>query len=57
MAFYWVELVFGVFLIFTGIKIFFSKEEKQIDPENNKLIKILKSYLPISDELHEDKFF
>jgi tellurite resistance protein TerC len=49
-------MVFGVFLIFTGIKIFFTSE-KPIEPEKNPLLKLLKKHLAVSNHLHGQKFF
>ena len=42
MQYHWVVVFFGVFLIFTGIKIFIGKE-KPPDPEKNLLIRLLTS--------------
>ena len=56
MQFHWILWVFGVFLIFTGIKIFFA-DEKPIEPEKNPFIRLLKKYIPITHELHGQKFF
>jgi len=53
--FHWVIYLFGVFLIFTGIKMIFDKGEK-INPENNILIKVLKKIMPVSDRFHGGKF-
>lgn len=54
--FHWIIYVFGVFLIFTGIKMLFEKEQK-IEPEKNPLIKILKKIMPVSDKYDKGKFF
>ena len=39
--------VFGAFLIYTGFKMFFSKEEGDVNPADNKVYKFLKRFLPI----------
>ncbi len=52
----WVVLVFGAFLIFTGVKMFFAPE-KEIDPSKNPLIKLFKRYLPVTPEIHGQRFF
>ena len=39
--------VFGAFLIYTGFKMFFAHEEKEMDPSHNKVYKFLKRFLPI----------
>ena len=56
MQYHWVVVVFGVFLIFTGLKIFFAKE-KPVDPEKNFLIRLLRRFLPVTPELQGSKFF
>ena len=56
MQYQWVVVVFGVFLIFTGIKIFVAKE-KPVDPEKNFLIRLLRRVLPVTPDLQGSKFF
>jgi TerC family integral membrane protein len=56
MQYHWVVLVFGIFLIFTGVKILFAKE-KEIHPERNLLIRILKRVIPVTPTLQGGKFF
>jgi tellurite resistance protein TerC len=56
IAIHWVEILLGVFLIITGIKIILAPE-KQIDPENNKVLKLLNRYLPVHSKLEGDRFF
>lgn len=56
MQYHWVVLFFGVFLIFTGIKIFFTKE-KEVEPEKNLLIRLLRRVVPVTHELQGAQFF
>lgn len=56
MQYHWVVVLFGVFLIFTGIKIFFAKD-KPVDPEKNFLIRLLRRVLPVTPDLQGSKFF
>src|SRR5262245_43945687 len=56
MQYHWVVIVFGVFLIFTGLKILLAKE-KEIDPERNLLIRLLKRVIPVTPALQGGKFF
>lgn len=51
-----VVMLFGVFLIFTGIKIFFAPE-KPLEPEKNPVIRLLKRFLPVTASLEGQKFF
>lgn len=55
-SFKWVLYVFGVLLILSGLKIILNKEE-DVSFENSKLIKLLKKMIPVTKELHEEKFF
>jgi tellurite resistance protein TerC len=52
----WVIWFFGGFLILTGIKILFAPE-KPMDPERNPVIRLLRRFMPVTPELHGDKFF
>ena len=54
--FIWIIYVFGAFLILTGIKMIFKKEE-QIHPENNPLVKWFKRLMPVTTDYRGDKFF
>jgi tellurite resistance protein TerC len=40
--------VFGVFLIYSGIKIYFEDSDEKIDPEKNPIMRLCQKYLPIS---------
>lgn len=54
--FHWIIYVFGAFLIFTGIKMLFHKDE-DIDPNKNLLVRLFKRFMPITSTSHGDKFF
>jgi len=56
MQYHWVVLIFGVFLLITGIKIFVAKE-KPVKPEKNLLIRLLRRLMPITQEREGSKFF
>lgn len=56
MQYHWVIVFFGVFLIFTGIKIIVVKE-KAPDPGKNLLVKLLRRAFPVTHTLHGSKFF
>jgi integral membrane protein, TerC family len=56
--FHWVLYIFGFILIISGIKMFANKDEDEApDVKNSRVIKVLRKIIPISDELHGDKFF
>ena len=54
--FHWIIYVFGVLLVFTGIKMLFHKDEK-IDPNKNPLVRLFKKFFPVTDQEHGGKFF
>ncbi len=54
--FHWIIYIFGAFLIFTGIRMAFHKNE-EVHPENNPLVKLLKRIVPVTDNYEGDKFF
>ncbi|MGE0770583.1 MAG: TerC/Alx family metal homeostasis membrane protein [Cyclobacteriaceae bacterium] len=48
--FHWILYVFGVFLIYSGIKIYFEDSDEKIDPEKNPILKFCRKYLPITND-------
>jgi tellurite resistance protein TerC len=56
IQYYWVVIVFGVFLIVTGIKVLLAPE-KPVEPDKNPVLKLLKKFLPVSPHLDGQKFF
>ncbi|NOU47212.1 MAG: TerC family protein [Bacteroidales bacterium] len=54
--FHWIIYIFGVFLVFTGIKMLFHKDE-EIHPEKNPLVRLFKKFLPVTPEMHGNRFF
>ena len=57
VRFEWILGVFGLFLIYTGIKMFGHNDEEQVDPSKNIFVKLFKRFFPVTDQMHEDKFF
>ena len=55
--FEWILGIFGAFLIYTGIKMFSHKDDESVDPSNNIFVKLFKKFFPVTDQMHEDKFF
>jgi tellurite resistance protein TerC len=54
--FHWIIYIFGAFLILTGIKMLIQKEG-EIAPDKNPLVRLFKKFFPVTDQMHEDKFF
>ncbi|HMV07821.1 MAG TPA: TerC/Alx family metal homeostasis membrane protein [Cyclobacteriaceae bacterium] len=55
--FHWILYIFGVFLIYSGIRIYFEDGDEKIEPEKNPILKICRRYLPISATDNGGKFF
>ena len=56
MQYHWVIVVFGVFLILTGLKMMFAPE-KGLEPEKNPLISLMRRFIPLTPQMHDEKFF
>ena len=54
--FHWIMYVFGAFLIFTGGRMAFNPK-KEIHPEKNPLLKLLRRFLPVLNRYEGGKFF
>lgn len=54
--FHWIIIIFGGFLVYTGIKMLFQKET-QVDPEKNPVVKFFRRFLPVTEEFHGGKMF
>ena len=54
--FEWVLAIFGLVLLYTGIKMFVSKDEN-VDPSKNVIVRLFKRFFPVTDQHHGDKFF
>jgi len=52
--FQWIVIIFGGFLVFTGIRMLFQKEA-EVDPEKNAIVKFFRRFLPVTNSLHGDK--
>ncbi|ENA1801288.1 TerC family protein [Flavobacterium psychrophilum] len=56
--FSWTNYVFGAFLLFTAIKMLFSKEdEENFEPKDSFVYKTLGKIIPITSESDKQKFF
>ena len=55
--FTWTTYLFGGFLLFTAIKMFFSKEEDEFEPKNSFIYKMVGKIIPITSEHDKEKFF
>ena len=53
--FVWLMYLFGIFLIITGVRMLFEKDEQQ-DLNDNRFIKLLRKFLPIKEGVTEPHF-
>ncbi|MBU6182270.1 MAG: TerC family protein [Verrucomicrobia bacterium] len=56
VQYHWVVVLFGVFLILTGIKVLLAPE-KPLEPDKNPVMKLLMRVLPVTPHLDGQKFF
>ena len=54
--FHWLLYVFGLFLLVTGVKMWWFAEEKP-DLANNPAIRWIRGHMKVTDELHGERFF
>ena len=54
--FEWIMYIFGVFLLYTGVKMFSSSEDEEFNPEENWAYKLAKKILPTTDEEPNGRF-
>lgn len=54
--FHWIVLIFGGFLLATGIRMLFNSDIK-VDPEKNIVFRLFRRFLPVTETMHRDKFF
>ena len=45
--FHWILYVFGVFLVYTGYKMFTATDDEEFNPQDSKIYKFLKRFLPL----------
>ena len=54
--FHWLLYIFGVFLLYTGYKMFTSNEDEEFDPQKSKIYLYLKKLLPLTHSDGEGKY-
>lgn len=54
--FHWILYVFGAFLIFTGIRMAM-QDETDIEPEHNPVLRLVRRFLPVTDDFRGQQFF
>ncbi len=56
-VFAWLVFVFGAFLIFTGWRMLRRGDNEESDYRNNRVLRLLRRFMPVTEEYHGDKFF
>lgn len=55
--FEWILGLFGIFLLYSGAKMFTHDDDQMTDPSKNIFVKWFKKFFPVTDKMHGDKFF
>jgi tellurite resistance protein TerC len=55
--FEWILYIFGVFLVYTGFKMFTSNQEEEFRPEESRVFRFMKKYFRLTEENPHGKFF
>lgn len=54
--FHWILYIFGVFLVYTGFKLFTQDESHEFDPKKSPVFRLLKKFVPIISNDGNGKF-
>jgi tellurite resistance protein TerC len=54
--FHWILYLFGLFLVYTGIKMFTSTDDEEFDPHDTKVYRLIQKFLPVAKHDGEGKF-
>jgi tellurite resistance protein TerC len=54
--FTWILYLFGIFLVYTGYKMFVSNEEEEFNPHDSKIYRFLKKFLPLTNHDGNGKY-
>ena len=57
VKFHWILYLFGAFLVYSGIKLFNENEHIDINPEKNRLNRLVRKIFPMSDTDRGGKFW
>jgi len=56
MQYHWIIWLFGGFLVLTGLKMLFAPE-KPMEPDRNPVIRLFRKMVPVTGDLHGQRFF
>src|SRR6202048_2445006 len=54
--FHWILYVFGILLVYSGIRVCVMGNHK-IEPENNPLVKLVRRWIPVTEDYQGSRFF
>lgn len=54
--FHWILYIFGAFLLYTGVKMLWSRSEEEEDPSNNPVVRYARRVLPLTPTWVGDRF-
>jgi tellurite resistance protein TerC len=54
--FHWIIYIFGAFLVITGVRMA-TQDERDIEPESNPVIRLVKKLIPVTNEYRGQNFF
>ena len=55
--FHWVIYAFGILLVYSGFQLMREGDEKKIDPSRNIVLKLMRRFLPVSQDYEGSRFF
>ena len=55
--FHWIIYIFGAFLVYTGIKMLFEDDDKEVHPDKNPVVKWVKRIYPVASNDEKGSFF
>jgi tellurite resistance protein TerC len=55
--FHWILYFFGLFLVFTGVKMALRRAEEEVHPEKNIVVRFFRKIFKVTPGYHNEKFF
>jgi tellurite resistance protein TerC len=55
--FHWILYIFGAFLVYTGIQLARRKEDDQLEPDKNPLLRLARRFFPVTHSYDGEHFF
>jgi len=55
-TFHWITYIFGAFLVYSGIRLF-GETDATLEPEKNAVLRLLRKWMPVTEDYEGEKFF